>query len=103
MSIFCLKENISVFHIVNKNKHSAFHYKDTSKVVNGVFFISLVTSDSSGFWKTAYRKSGLIRKGYYFGISYRVFFFFNNVILKKHRECILRMPKLGYRVQNKQP
>lgn len=102
MSIFCPEENTSVFHVVNKNKQSALHYKDTSKVVNGVFFISLVTSDSSGFWKTAYRKSGLIRKGYYFGITYRFFSFFNNVILKKHRKCILHMRKLGYRVQNKQ-
>lgn len=92
MNIFCPKENISVFHVVNKIKQSTFHYKDTSKVVNGVFFISLVTSDSSGFWKTEYRKSGLITTEHYFGITYCLFFFFNNLmILKKHRECILCM------------
>lgn len=96
MNIFCPKENISVFHVVNKNKQSTFHYKDTSKEVNGVLFISLVTSDSSGFWKTAYRKFGLIRKGHYFGITYSLVFFFNNVILKKHRECILCMRQSGY-------
>lgn len=100
MNIFCPKENISVFHVVNKNKHSTFHYKDTSKVINGVFFISLVTSDSSGFWKIANRISGLIREGQYFGITYNLFFIFNNVILKKQKECILCMRQLGYRVQN---
>lgn len=67
MNIFCPKENIFVFHVVNNQ--STFHYKDTSKVINAIFFISLVTSDSSGFWKTAYRKSGLIRKGHNFGIT----------------------------------
>lgn len=102
MSIFCPMQNISVFHVVNKNKQCTFHYKDPSKVINGVFFISLVTSDSSGFWKTADGKSGLIRKGQYFGITYSLFFFFNTVILKKHRACILCMRQLGYEVQNKQ-
>lgn len=62
MNIACTKENISVFHVVNKIKQSTFYYKATSKVVNGVFSTYLVTSDSSGFWITTFRKSGLNRK-----------------------------------------
>lgn len=62
MNIACTKENISVVRFVNKIKQSTFYSKATLKAVNIVFSVCLVTSDSVGFWITAYRKSGLRQK-----------------------------------------
>lgn len=91
LNIACAKENISVFHVVNKIKHSPFDYEATLKVVNGVFSTYLVTSDSSGFWITAYRKSGLNRKMTL--CSYNRLYFYSLItwFWKKHTERILWM------------